>query len=61
MSEEPDMTNTTFDNRRSLRQLIIVVGFLIAFQDIKEKFKMCQIQINNKARFVSSSFHCQTW
>ena len=32
MSEEPDTINTTLDNGRSLRQLIIGVSLFLAFQ-----------------------------
>ena len=35
MSEEPDLINTTLDNRKSLRQPIIGVSFFLAFQAIK--------------------------
>ena len=35
VSEEPDMINTTLDNR-SLRQLIIGVSLFLAFQAIKK-------------------------
>ena len=40
MSEEPDKINTTFDNRRSLRQLIIGVSLFIAFQAIRKRKNM---------------------
>ena len=33
--EEPDMISTTFDNGRSLRQLIIDVSLFLAFQTVK--------------------------
>ena len=36
VSEEPDMINTTLDNGRSLRQLIIGVSLFFAFQAIRE-------------------------
>ena len=39
VSEEPDMTNTTLDNRRSLRELIIGVSLLLAFQAIMKSLK----------------------
>ena len=39
MSEEPDMTNTTPDNGRSLRQLIIGVNLFLGFQDIRKSLK----------------------
>ena len=35
-SEEPDMITTTFDNGRSLRQLIIDVSLFLAFQAIRK-------------------------
>ena len=34
--EEPDMINTTLDNGKSLRQLIIDVSLFLAFQDIRK-------------------------
>ena len=34
VSEEPDMINTTLDNRKSLRQLITGVSLFLAFQAI---------------------------
>ena len=34
VSEEPDMINSTLDNGRSLRQLIIGVSLFLAFQAI---------------------------
>ena len=34
VSEEPHMTNTTLDNGRSLRQLIVGVSLFLAFQAI---------------------------
>ena len=39
VSEEPYMMNTTLDNRRSLRQLIIGVSLFLAFQAIKKSLK----------------------
>ena len=39
VSEEPDMINTTLDNRRSLGQLIIGVSFFLAFQAIRKSLK----------------------
>ena len=39
VSEEPDMINTTLDNRRSLRQLIVGVSFFLAFQAIRKSLK----------------------
>ena len=40
VSEEPDMINATFDNGRSLKQLIIGVSLFLAFQAIR-KVKIC--------------------
>ena len=34
--EEPDMINTTFENGRILRQLIIGVSLFLAFQAIRK-------------------------
>ena len=39
MSEEPDMINNTLDNGRSLRQFIIGVSLLLAFQAIRKSLK----------------------
>ena len=36
VSDEPDMMNTTLDNGRSLRQLIIGVSLFLAFQAIRK-------------------------
>ena len=36
ISEEPDMINTTLDNGRSLRQLIIGLSLFLAFQAIRK-------------------------
>ena len=36
VSGEPDMINTTLDNRRSLRQLIVGVSLFLAFQAIRK-------------------------
>ena len=36
VSEEPDMTNTTLDNRKILTQLIIGVSLFLAFQAIRK-------------------------
>ena len=36
VSEEPDMINTTLDNGRSLRQLVIGVSLFLAFQAIRK-------------------------
>ena len=45
VSEEPDMINTTLDNKRSLGQLIIGVGFFLAFQAIKKSFKHVKFRL----------------
>ena len=39
VSEEPDMINTTLDNGRSLRQLIVGVSLFLAFQTIRKSQK----------------------
>ena len=39
VSEEADMINTTLDNERSLKQIIIGVSLFLAFQVIKEAEK----------------------
>ena len=45
MSEEPDMINTTLDNGRSLRQLIIGVSFFLAFQAIRKSLKFVKFRL----------------
>ena len=56
VSEEPDMTNTTLDNRRSLRQLIIGVSLLLAFQAIMKSLKYVKfILTTNQELFQARS------
>ena len=55
--EEPDMINTTLDNGRSLRQLIIGVSFFLPFQDIKKSLKYVKFRLTTnqdlfQARFI---------
>ena len=45
VSEEPDMINTTLNNRRSLRQLIIGVSFFLAFQAIRKNLKYVKFRL----------------
>ena len=45
VSEELDMINTTFDNGRSLRQLIIGVSFFLAFQAIRKSLKYVKFRL----------------
>ena len=46
MNEEPDMiNNTTLDNGRSLRQLIIGVSFFLAFQAIRKSLKYVKFRL----------------
>ena len=45
MSEEPDMINTTLDNGRSFRQLIIGVSFFLAFQDVRKSLKYVKFRL----------------
>ena len=45
MSEELDMINTTLDNGRSLRQLIIGVSLLLVFQAIRESQKYVKFRL----------------
>ena len=54
MSEEPDMINTTPDNGRSLKQLIISVSLFPAFQTIRKSVKF-RLQINDKDLFHACS------
>ena len=42
---EPDMINTKLDNGRTLRQLIIVVSFFLAFQDIRKSLKYVKFRL----------------
>ena len=46
VSEEPDMTNTTLDNGKSLKQLIIGVGLFLAYV----KFRLTTNQDLSHAR-----------
>ena len=45
MSEEPDMINTTLDNGRSLRQLIIGVSLFLKFQAIGKSEKYVKFKL----------------
>ena len=45
MSDELDMINTTLDNGRSLRQLIIGVNLLLAFQAIRKSLKYVKFRL----------------
>ena len=45
VSEEPDMTNTTLDNERSSRQIIIGVSFFFAFQAIRKSYKYVKFRL----------------
>ena len=45
VSEEPDKTNTTPDNGRSLRQLIIGVNLFLGFQDIRKSLKYVKFRL----------------
>ena len=45
MNEEPDMINTTLDNGRSLRQLIIGVSLFLAFQAIRKSLKYVKFRL----------------
>ena len=45
VSDEPDMINTTLDNGRSLRQLIIGVSLLLAFQAIRKSLKYIKFRL----------------
>ena len=56
VSEEPDMINTTLDNRRSLRQLIIGVSFFLAFQAIRKSLKYVKFGLTtNQVLFQARS------
>ena len=45
INEEPDMINTTLDNRRGLRHLIIGVGVFLAFQAIRKSLKYVKFRL----------------
>ena len=45
VNEDPDMINTTLDNRRSLRQLIIGVSFFLAFQAVRKSLKYVKFKL----------------
>ena len=45
MSEESDMINTTLDNGRSLRQLIIGVSLFLASQAIRKSLKYVKFRL----------------
>ena len=45
VSEEPDTINTTLNNGRSLRQLVIGVSFFIAFQVIRNCLKCVKFRL----------------
>ena len=56
VSEEPDMTNTTLDNGRSLRQLIIGVSLFLAFQAIRKSEKYVKFRLTtNQELFQARS------
>ena len=56
MSEEPDMINTTLDNGKSLKQLIIGVSFFLAFQAIRKSLKYIKLRLTtNQALFQARS------
>ena len=56
VSKEPDMTNTTLDNRRSLRQLIIGVSLLLALQAIGKSLKYFKFRLTtNQELFQARS------
>ena len=60
MSEEPDMINTTLDNRISLRQLIVGVSLFFAFQDIRKSKNMLNSD-KQKIKIASCLFQYQGW
>ena len=45
VGEEPDMINTTLDNGRSLRQLVIGVSLFLAFQAIRKSLKYVKLRL----------------
>ena len=55
VSEEPDMINTTLDNGRSLRQLIVRVSFFLAFQAIRKKYVKFRLTTNQDLFHALSS------
>ena len=54
MSEEPDMINTTLDNRRSLRQVIIGVSFFLAFQAIRKSLKYVKFRLKTNQNLLQA-------
>ena len=56
VSQEPDMINTTLDNGRSLRQLIIGVSLFLVFQAIRKSLKFVKFRLKtNKDLFQARS------
>ena len=45
VSEKPGMINTTLDNGRSLRQLIIGVSLFLVFQAIRKSLKYVKFRL----------------
>ena len=45
VSEEPDMINPMLDNGRRLRQLIIGVSLLLAFQAVRKSLKYVKFRL----------------
>ena len=45
MTEKPDIINTTLDNGRSLRQLIIGVSLFLALQAIRKSKKYVKFRL----------------
>ena len=54
VSEEPDMINTTLDNGRSFRQLIIGVSFFLAFQVIRKSLKYVKFRLTTNQDFFQA-------
>ena len=56
VNEEPDMINTTLDNGRSLRQLIIGVSFFFAFQAIRKSLKYVKFRLTTNQDLLQARF-----
>ena len=54
VSDEPDMINTTLDNERSLRQYIIGVSLLLAFQAIRKSLKYFKFRLTTNQNLLQA-------
>ena len=56
VGEEPNRINTTLDNGRSLRQLIICVSFFLAFQDIRKSLRYVKFRLTTNQDLFQARF-----